>query len=38
MRIAGYSTITVSQRYIHPTPAALERAFEKLEALNGADL
>ena len=36
MRIAGHSSITVSQRYIHPTPEALERAFEKLEALNGA--
>jgi integrase len=34
MRIAGHSTITVSQRYVHPTPEALERAFEKLEALS----
>ena len=34
MRIAGHSSITISQKYIHPTPEALERAFEKLEAFN----
>ena len=34
MKIAGHSSITVSQRYIHPSPEALERAFEKLENLN----
>lgn len=34
MRIAGHSSISVSQRYVHPTPEALERAFERLEALN----
>ena len=31
MRIAGHSSITVSQRYIHPTPEAVERAFERLQ-------
>jgi integrase len=31
MRIAGHSSITVSQRYVHPTPESLENAFEKLE-------
>jgi integrase len=31
MRIAGHSSIVVSQRYIHPTPEAVERAFEKLQ-------
>lgn len=35
MRIAGHSTVTVSQRYVHPSPEALENAFEKLERLNG---
>ena len=35
MRIAGHSSVTVSQRYMHPTPETLERAFERLEALNG---
>ena len=32
MRIAGHSSVTVSQRYVHPSPEALERAFERLEA------
>ncbi len=31
MRIAGRSSIVVSQRYIHPTPEAVERAFERLQ-------
>jgi integrase len=35
MRIAGHSSITVSQRYIHPSSEAMERAFERLEVLNG---
>jgi hypothetical protein len=34
MRIAGHSSVTVSQRYVHPTPEWLERAFERLENLN----
>jgi integrase len=34
MRLAGHSTVVVSQRYIHPSPEALERAFERLENLN----
>ena len=34
MRIAGHSSVTVSQRYVHPTPESLERAFERLEDLN----
>jgi integrase len=31
IRIAGHSSIVVSQRYIHPTPEAVERAFERLQ-------
>ena len=31
MRIAGHSSIVVSQRYIHPIPEAAERAFERLQ-------
>lgn len=31
MRIAGHSSITVSQRYVHPSDDAMESAFEKLE-------
>ena len=34
MRIAGHSSIVVSQRYIHPTPEAVERAFERLQLSN----
>ncbi len=34
MRIAGHSSITISQRYVHPSPESLERAFEKLQSLN----
>ena len=34
MRIAGHSSVTVSQRYVHPTPESLEHAFERLEDLN----
>lgn len=36
MKIAGHSSITVSQRYVHPSPESLERAFERLEAFNSA--
>jgi hypothetical protein len=31
MKIAGQSSITVSQRYVHPSPESVERAFEKME-------
>jgi integrase len=34
MRLMGHSSVTVSQRYVHPTPEGLERAVERLEALN----
>jgi hypothetical protein len=34
MRLAGHSSVTVSQRYVHPTPESMERAFDRLEALN----
>ena len=34
MRIAGHCSITVSQKYVHPSPEAVERPFERLEALN----
>jgi integrase len=36
MRIAGHSSVTVSQRYVHPTPEGMERAFQRLESLNAA--
>jgi hypothetical protein len=31
MRIMGHSTITLSQRYVHPTPETTEKAFDALE-------
>lgn len=34
MKIAGHSSVTVSQRYVHPTPEGMERAFDRLEKLN----
>ena len=34
MKIAGHSSITVSQRYVHPSPESVESAFEKLEMSN----
>ena len=36
MKIAGHSSVTVSQRYVHPTPEGMERAFQRLEKLNAA--
>jgi len=35
-KIAGHSSILVSQRYVHPTPERLESAFAALEAYNAA--
>jgi integrase len=34
MRIAGHSSVTISQRYVHPSPESLETAFERMDALN----
>jgi integrase len=31
MRIAGHSSVVVSQRYVHPSDDAMEAAFERLE-------
>ena len=31
MRIAGHSSVIVSQRYVHPSSEAVERAFERLQ-------
>jgi len=32
-RIAGHSSITITQRYCHPQADAIERAFAKLPAV-----
>ena len=37
MRIAGHCSVVVSQRYVHPTPETLERAFDQVEAAAMAD-
>jgi integrase len=34
MRLMGHSSVTISQRYVHPTPETLERAVERLQQLN----
>jgi integrase len=34
MRVAGHSSVTVSQKYVHPSPESIERAFERLETMN----
>lgn len=31
----GHFSVTVSQRYVPSSPEALERVFERLDALNG---
>ena len=33
-KVAGHSSITISQRYVHPTPERVEQAFAQLEAYN----
>ena len=38
MKIAGHSSVTVSQRYVHPTPEGMERAFERLQELHATKL
>jgi integrase len=37
-RIAGHSSVTVSEKYVHPTPESLERAFQRLEEYNAKSL
>lgn len=34
MKLMGHSTVTVSQRYVPPSPEAVEQAVSKMEALN----
>lgn len=37
MRLAGHSTVTVSQKYVHPSAEALGLAIQRLEAMNDRD-
>jgi integrase len=34
MKLMGHSSIAVSAKYVHPTPATMEQAIERLESLN----
>jgi integrase len=34
MKLMGHSTVTVSQKYVHPSPEFLETAMTRLQALN----
>jgi integrase len=34
MKLAGHSSVTVSQRYVHPTGETVQLAFDRLEAMN----
>jgi hypothetical protein len=33
MKLMGHSTVTVSQRYVHPSPESVELAVERMAAL-----
>jgi site-specific recombinase XerD len=33
-KIAGHSSVVISQRYVHPTPALIQNAFSRFEAYN----
>ncbi|HEX9423940.1 MAG TPA: tyrosine-type recombinase/integrase [Pyrinomonadaceae bacterium] len=35
-KVAGHSSVTISERYIHPTPEGQERAFVSFSNLNQA--
>jgi hypothetical protein len=34
VKLMGHSSVTASQRYVHPSPETLEGAVERLQALN----
>ena len=34
MRLTGHCSVTVSQRYVHPTRESLERAVKRLQTMN----
>jgi hypothetical protein len=34
MRLMGHSNVTVSQRYVHPSPESIKMAYERMTALN----
>jgi len=34
MKIAGHSSVSVSEKYVHPSSESMERAFERLQKFN----
>jgi hypothetical protein len=38
MKLMGHSSVTVSQRYVHPSPDAMERAVTRMEDWSSARL
>jgi hypothetical protein len=34
MKVMGHSSVVLSQKYVHPTPEAMERTFERLDVAN----
>jgi integrase len=38
MKLAGHGSVVVSQRYVHPTPQAMEHAVARLDAMNSRAL
>jgi integrase len=38
MKLAGHSSITMSQRYVHPTPEVMEKAMQRLDEMNQKSL
>jgi integrase len=38
MKLAGHSSVTVSQRYVHPTPRAMQDAVARLDNMNARSL
>ena len=38
MKLGGHSSVTVSQRYVHPTGETVQLTFDRLEALNNRAL
>jgi integrase len=38
MRLMGHSTVTVSQRYVHPSPEAMDNAVTRMETWSASKL
>jgi integrase len=38
MKLMGHSSVTVSQRYVHPTPESVERAFSRFQLLQELEM